>query len=66
MAALSRGGGELIEFAMAAVSAEYAGLPADGNVVPVVRPASVPAGPALGADNAAVQELVAQMYGAPC
>ncbi|ORA34445.1 CoA transferase [Mycobacterium aquaticum] len=66
VAALGRGGGELIEFAMAAVAAEYAGLPADDNVVPAVRPASTPAGHALGADNAAVRHLVAQRAAAPC
>lgn len=66
VAALSRGGGELIEFAMAAVAAEYAGLPADDNVVAAVPPALFPTGPALGADNAAVCRLVAQRAGTSC
>jgi crotonobetainyl-CoA:carnitine CoA-transferase CaiB-like acyl-CoA transferase len=63
---LSRGGGELIEFAMAAVAAEYAGLPAEGGVVAAVAPSSVSAGPALGADNALVRQLVAERSTAPC
>lgn len=63
---LSHGGGELIEFAMAAVAAEYAGLPADGDVVAAVRPPPSPAGPALGADNAVVRQLVAERGAEPC
>ncbi|MEE6169320.1 MULTISPECIES: CoA transferase [unclassified Mycolicibacterium] len=66
VAALGRGGGELIEFAMAAVAAEYAGLPADDNIISAVRPEAVPAGPALGADNAAVRHLVGQRAAGPC
>jgi hypothetical protein len=63
---LSRGGGELIEFAMAAVAAEYAGLAAGGDVIRAILPPPVPTGPALGADNATVQQLVAQRADAPC
>lgn len=66
VAALGRGGGELIEFAMAAVAAEYAGLPTDDNVLPAVAPAAVPVGPALGADNAAARQLVTQRATPPC
>ncbi|MDH6195873.1 crotonobetainyl-CoA:carnitine CoA-transferase CaiB-like acyl-CoA transferase [Mycobacterium frederiksbergense] len=62
------GGGELIEFSMAAVAAGYAALPGaaiDAEVVPV-RPAVAQAGPALAADNAAVRRLIAERFSAPC
>jgi hypothetical protein len=66
VAALGRGGGELIEFAMAAVAAEYAGLPTDDSVIAAMPPAPVSAGPAFGADNAAVRRLVTQRAATPC
>lgn len=63
VAALGRGGGELIQFSMAAVAATYAALPvaAPGSQHPAARPPVPPAVtpvPPLGADNAAVRRLV--------
>lgn len=58
---LARGGGEVIDIAMAAVAAGYAGLPAGGATAQprmpdlLRRPAGEP-----GADNPAVRALVAQ------
>ncbi len=68
---LSRGGGELIEFSMAAVAATYAVLP---TCAPRSRCAALPprppppgtAGPDLGADNAVVSHIVAERLGARC
>jgi len=63
--ALARGGGELITVALAAVAAGYAALPrhpAAADEHPVLAPRRPPieaTGPALGADNARVGELVA-------
>lgn len=57
-AAAGRGGGVLIEVSMAAVAAGHAELPLT-DVTPVV-PTAVPAAAALGADNAAVDALVAE------
>ncbi|MUL82703.1 MULTISPECIES: CoA transferase [unclassified Mycolicibacterium] len=62
------GGGELIEFSMAAVAAGYRSRNSevvDTDVVPV-RPAAGPAGRELGADNEAVRRLVAERAAAPC
>jgi len=61
---LARGGGELITVALAAVAANYAALPKgvpDGEVqvLPPPRPRIQGAGPALGADNARISDLVA-------
>ncbi|MCP2622184.1 CoA transferase [Mycolicibacterium smegmatis] len=56
---LTRGGGDLIEFAMSAVAATYADLATTGADIATVEPASAPAGPALGADNGAVTRLIA-------
>lgn len=62
---LARGGGELIPLSMASVAATYAGLPTGPSVSPApafppsAPPASPPA-PGLGADNAAVRQLVGQ------
>ena len=64
--ALSRGGGVLVEVSMAGVAAGYAALQRtpethDG----LVRPAAVPAAADLGADNAAVDRLIAQRLHIP-
>ena len=66
---LSRGGGELIEMSMAAVAATYAALPvsAHENRCPAVQPPARSAqAPRLGADNAAVDRLIAERRFAPC
>ncbi|MCV7287436.1 CoA transferase [Mycolicibacterium wolinskyi] len=62
----ARGGGELIEFAMAAVAAEYAPLAGDGDAVGVVAPPLSPSGPALGADDAEVRRLIAEREAQAC
>ncbi|OCB14402.1 acyl-CoA transferase [Mycolicibacterium porcinum] len=62
----NRGGGELIEFSMAAVAAGYrCSDEADIDVGPVRPPAGLP-GRELGADNDAVRRLVAERIDAPC
>ncbi|MGV0592753.1 CoA transferase [Mycolicibacterium porcinum] len=61
----NRGGGELIEFSMAAVAAGYRCSDVDIDVVPVRPPAGLP-GRDLGADNDAVRRLVAERIDAPC
>jgi len=68
---LSRGGGELIEFSLAAVAAAYAALPTSPSesrceVLPPRPPATATAGPVLGADNAAVRRMVAERLAARC
>lgn len=67
---LQRGGGELIEVAMAAVAADYAaGDPVDAGGCREVHPRvpePSPAAAELGADSAAVVRLVAERMGAPC
>jgi hypothetical protein len=68
---LRRGGGELIEVSMAQVAARYAELPREPSTatVPVAsprQPPPVPSAPPLGADNAAVQHIVAERLCAPC
>lgn len=65
-ASWERGGGELIEFSMAAVAAGYGPLEGDDLEVTPARPAVGPAGPELGADNEAVRRLVAERTAAPC
>jgi crotonobetainyl-CoA:carnitine CoA-transferase CaiB-like acyl-CoA transferase len=67
---LRRGGGEMIDVAMAQVAARYAALPqstgvaatADRPLPPTVVPSALP----LGADNAAVGRLVAERSCATC
>ncbi|WP_343709251.1 CoA transferase [Mycobacterium sp.] len=59
---LRRGGGEVIDVAMAQVAARYAPT---GDVPTVERPATSPASP-LGADNSAVELLVAEKLCARC
>jgi hypothetical protein len=61
---LRRGGGEVIEVAMAQVAARYAGLP-PGVTATAARPAAPPASP-LGKDNVAVERLVSERLGASC
>jgi hypothetical protein len=68
---LSRGGGQVIEFSMAAVTATYAALPTCAPrsrcvAVPPRPPAPGGAGPDLGADNAVVKRIVAERLGARC
>ncbi|WP_454787665.1 CoA transferase [Mycolicibacterium lutetiense] len=66
-ASRERGGGELIEFSMAAVAAGYGALEGDDHeATPLARPAAGPAGPELGADSGAVRRLVAERTVAPC
>ncbi len=68
---LHRGGGEVIEFALASVAAEYAALPliSSDGIGAVAEPAapvlSSRAGE-LGADNAAVREMVRERAAAAC
>lgn len=68
---LHRGGGELIQVAMAAVAATYAGLPTapcfSAQPAPPPRPPQ-PAGaaPELGADNDTVRRLVSERQCLPC
>lgn len=66
--ALARGGGQLIDIAMAAVAATYAALPPSSVGAPVhpIRPAHMAAASALGADNAAVDRLIAESSSATC
>ncbi|WP_293004048.1 CoA transferase [Mycobacterium sp.] len=61
---LRRGGGEVIDVAMAQVAARYATVPR-GAAPTADRPETSPASP-LGADNAAVERLVAERAGATC
>lgn len=68
---LRRGGGELIDVSMAQVAARYAALPRESATAaaPVAAPKPppvVPSAPSLGADNAAVQRIVAERLCAPC
>lgn len=65
--ALHRGGGELIEVSMAATAAGYAALPPAPRPVPALRPpAPVPPARPLGADNAVVNQLIAERSVSPC
>ena len=61
---LRRGGGEVIDVAMAQVAARYAALPR-GVAATAARPEAPPASP-LGADNDAVEYLVAERLGIAC
>ena len=68
---LARGGGEVLDVSMAAVTAVYAALPEhpdDGGcpaTVPVAPPRQLPAA-GLGADNAAVERLIDERRPTPC
>lgn len=55
---LRNGGGELIEMSMAAVAATYAELPYSGETDCAAMPQIASAAAALGADNAAVEQLL--------
>ncbi|OLP00567.1 CoA transferase [Mycolicibacterium porcinum] len=61
-----RGGGELIEFSMAAVAAGYRSGDDDGVGVVPVRPTVGLHGRDLGADNDVVHRLVDERIDAPC
>jgi hypothetical protein len=67
---LRRGGGEVIDVAMAQVAARYAALPPSTGAAATadrpLRPAVVPSASPLGADNAAVERLVAERSCATC
>jgi hypothetical protein len=68
---LSRGGGEVLDVAMAAVTATYAALPEysdDGDCPAMVPVAPGPQPPAagLGADNGVVERLIAERRPTPC
>ena len=67
---LRRGGGEVIDVSMAQVAARYAALPqsTDGaaHADRPLLPAAVPPASPLGADNAAVERLVAERSCATC
>jgi crotonobetainyl-CoA:carnitine CoA-transferase CaiB-like acyl-CoA transferase len=67
---LRRGGGEVIDVSMAQVAARYAALPrSNDGAAPLARPSRPPAVPSaspLGADNAAVERLVAERSCATC
>jgi crotonobetainyl-CoA:carnitine CoA-transferase CaiB-like acyl-CoA transferase len=68
---LRRGGGELIDVSMAQVAARYAALPRlEPGIAPAAAapqpPPPVPPASALGADNATVEQLVAERLCAPC
>ncbi|MFV8048127.1 CoA transferase [Mycobacterium sp. 48b] len=65
-ASRERGGGELIEFSMAAVAAGYSSCDGEDTEVVPVRPAVGASGPELGADDEAVRRLVAERMDAPC
>ncbi|MGA8329103.1 MAG: CoA transferase [Mycobacterium sp.] len=67
---LRRGGGEVIDVSMAQVAARYAALPQSTDPAPPaerpVRPPVVPSASSLGANNAAVERLVAERSCAAC
>ncbi len=67
---LRRGGGDVIEVSMAQVAARYAALPQSAESAPPTakpaRPPAVPPASPLGADNAAVERLVAERSCAAC
>ncbi len=65
-ASRERGGGELIQFSMAAVAAGYSSRRGDVTEVEPVRPVVGSSGHDLGADNEAVRRLVAERASAPC
>lgn len=62
---LRRGGGEIIDVAMAGVAAVYATLPTGEPIAPRL-PRLTAAASALGADNSAVEALVQQRNSVPC
>ncbi|OBJ34807.1 acyl-CoA transferase [Mycolicibacterium mucogenicum] len=70
-ASLHRGGGEVVEIALAAVAAQYAALPltagdSDGPVAEPVAPALSSRAGELGADNARVRDIVRERASGTC
>jgi hypothetical protein len=63
---LHRGAGELIELSMAAVAATYAADDRSAETRCAVTPIPSPRAPALGADNDAIERLLAERRLAPC
>lgn len=63
---LRSGGGELIEMSMSAVAATYAELPRTPVTDYIPRPQLSAHASPLGADNAAVEDLINQRRFAPC
>ncbi|MHA7651196.1 CoA transferase [Mycobacterium sp. ML4] len=68
---LARGGGEVIEVAMAAVAATYAALPTgpvqcDQAALPPTAPHAAHPAAALGADNARVRHLITERHCRSC
>jgi crotonobetainyl-CoA:carnitine CoA-transferase CaiB-like acyl-CoA transferase len=63
---LGRGGGELIELSMAAVAATYAQDDRTAETRCTTTPAAPPLASNLGADNAAVERLLAERWLASC
>jgi hypothetical protein len=68
---LARGGGELVDVAMAAVAASYAALPelsseSDCAALPPVEPTVASTAAELGSDNARVHRLVSERSFAAC
>ena len=63
---LRSGGGELIEMSMAAVAASYADLPPSGETTCAATPEVRTSASELGADNAVVDELIADRRFASC
>jgi CoA transferase family III len=63
---LSRGGGELIELSMAAVAATYAADDRTAETRCTATPAPSDPAPELGADNAVVEQLLAERRLASC
>lgn len=70
LVSLAGGGGELVEVSLAAVAATYAGLlnagGAEGLASPPGRPTASGPASVLGADNVAVEQLVAERRFASC
>lgn len=61
-----RGGGEVVDIAMSAVAAAYARLPRGDEKACVAAPVAGPRAARLGADNVAVDRLVAQRLVSAC
>ena len=66
LASRARGGGELIEMSMAAVSAGYAQLALDNEIVCTATPLVTDRARSPGADNDAVDLVVTRRLAAPC
>jgi crotonobetainyl-CoA:carnitine CoA-transferase CaiB-like acyl-CoA transferase len=66
LGSLARGGAEVIEMSMAAVAAQYAAVGGPAVALHPVPPLVAAAAAELGADNSAVEQLVAERLCAPC